>query len=52
MTLGIIPGAGGTQSLPRLIATGRAKRLLFTGERIGAAEALELGLVDEVDAGR
>jgi len=48
VTLGIIPGAGGTQRLPRLIATGRAKRLLFTGDRIGAAEALELGLVDEV----
>jgi enoyl-CoA hydratase len=50
VTLGIIPGAGGTQRLPRLIATGRAKRLLFTGDRIGAAEALELGLVDEVTA--
>lgn len=48
VTLGLIPGAGGTQNLPRLIGTGRAKRLLYTGERIPAATALELGLVDEV----
>jgi enoyl-CoA hydratase len=48
VTLGIIPGAGGTQNLPRLISTGRAKRLLFTGERISATHALEIGLVDEV----
>jgi enoyl-CoA hydratase/carnithine racemase len=46
--LGIIPGAGGTQNLPRLVPIGRAKRLLFTGERIGAAEAKAIGLVDEV----
>lgn len=46
--LGIIPGAGGTQMLPRLIPLGIAKRLLFTGERIGAREALRIGLVDEV----
>jgi len=46
--LGIIPGAGGTQMLPRLVAQGTAKRLLFTGERIGAREALRIGLVDEV----
>jgi enoyl-CoA hydratase len=46
--LGIIPGAGGTQNLPRLVPIGRAKRLLFTGERIGAAEAKAVGLVDEV----
>lgn len=48
VTLGLIPGAGGTQNLPRLLPLGRAKRLLFTGERISAAEALALGLVDEV----
>lgn len=48
VSLGLIPGAGGTQALPRLIPLGRAKRLLFTGEHIGADEALRLGLVDEV----
>ncbi|GAA1851559.1 hypothetical protein GCM10009836_34430 [Pseudonocardia ailaonensis] len=48
VTLGLIPGAGGTQNLPRLIPPGRAKRMLFTGERIAADEALRLGLVDEV----
>lgn len=48
VSLGIIPGAGGTQNLPRLIAPGRAKRLLFTGERIGARDAWDWGLVDEV----
>jgi enoyl-CoA hydratase/carnithine racemase len=48
VSLGIIPGAGGTQNLPRLVPLGRAKRLLFTGERITAAEALAIGLVDEV----
>jgi enoyl-CoA hydratase/carnithine racemase len=48
VTLGLIPGAGGTQNLPRLIGMGRAKRLLFTGERIDAAHALELGLIDEL----
>ncbi len=48
VTLGIIPGAGGTQNLPRLVPVGAAKRMLFTGERIGAADALALGLVDEV----
>jgi enoyl-CoA hydratase len=46
--LGIIPGAGGTQNLPRLIGAGRAKRLLFTGERLPAELALDWGLVDEV----
>ncbi len=46
--LGIIPGAGGTQMLPRLVPQGVAKRLLFTGERIGAREARSIGLVDEV----
>lgn len=48
VSLGIIPGAGGTQNLPRLVPTGIAKRLLFTGDRINAQEALRIGLVDEV----
>jgi enoyl-CoA hydratase/carnithine racemase len=48
VTLGIIPGAGGTQNLPRLVGAGRAKWLVFTGERITAQRALEIGLVDRV----
>lgn len=48
VTLGLIPGAGGTQALPRLVQLGKAKRMLFTGERIDAAEAEAIGLVDEV----
>lgn len=48
VTLGIIPAAGGTQNLPRLISTGRAKRLLYTGESIDSSEALKIGLVDEL----
>jgi enoyl-CoA hydratase/carnithine racemase len=45
--LGILPGAGGTQRLPRTIAAGAAWRLLLTGEPIDGARALELGVVDE-----
>jgi len=48
VTLGLIPGAGGTQNLPRLVPLGRAKRMILTGERISAEEALSLGLVDEL----
>lgn len=48
VSLGVIPGAGGTQRLPRLVPAGAAKRLLFTGDRISAREALAIGLVDEV----
>jgi enoyl-CoA hydratase/carnithine racemase len=48
VTLGLIPGAGGTQNLPRLVGPGRAKRMLFTGERLTAGEALAIGLVDEL----
>jgi enoyl-CoA hydratase/carnithine racemase len=46
--LGIIPGAGGTQRLPRLIGPAKAKDLVFSGRMVSAAEALELGLVDQV----
>jgi enoyl-CoA hydratase len=46
--LGILPGFGGTQRLPRLVGRDRAKKLMMTGERISAAEAYRLGLVDHV----
>ncbi len=46
--LGLIPGYGGSQRLPRLIGSSAALKLLLTGEMVGAAEALRLGLVDEV----
>lgn len=46
--LGWLPGGGGTQRLPRLIPLGRALKLLYTGNRIDAHEALRLGLVDHV----
>ncbi len=46
--LGIIPGAGGTQRLPRLIGPVRAKELIYTGRVVGANEALLIGMVDEV----
>jgi enoyl-CoA hydratase len=48
VTLGIIPGFGGTQRLPRLIGRTRALELILTGRRISAAEAFEMGLVNRV----
>ena len=44
--LGVLPGGGGTQRLPRLIPRGRALEMLYTGARLDAPEALRLGLVD------
>ncbi len=46
--LGVIPGGGGTQRLPRLVGKGRALQLILTGEMIGAPEAYRIGLVNEV----
>jgi enoyl-CoA hydratase len=48
--LGIIPGAGGTQRLSRLVGPAKAKNIVFTGRHVRAAEALEIGLVDSVVA--
>ena len=48
VTLGVIPGAGGTQRLPRLVPIGKAKKMLYTGEHITADEAERIGLVDLV----
>jgi len=47
-SLGIIPGAGGTQRLTRLVGKGKAKELIFTAKRVGAEEALEIGLANQV----
>jgi 3-hydroxyacyl-CoA dehydrogenase len=49
--LGLLPGAGGTQRLPRLVDTKLALDLMLTGRQVGAAAALESGLVDAVDDG-
>ena len=46
--LGIIPGGGGTQRLPRLIGPGKAKELVFCGRRVSAEEALRIGLIEGI----
>ncbi|HKA86859.1 MAG TPA: enoyl-CoA hydratase-related protein [Haliangiales bacterium] len=48
--LGVIPGGGGTQRMPRLVGKGRALQLILSGETIGAQEAYRIGLVNEVVA--
>jgi len=48
--LAIIPGAGGTQRLPRIVGIGKAKELILTGRRIGAPEAQSINLINEVAA--
>ena len=48
VTLGLVPGGGGTQRLPRLVGKGRALHLILSGEMIGAQEAFRIGLVNEV----
>jgi enoyl-CoA hydratase len=50
VNLAIIPGGGGTQRLARLVGVGQAFRLIYSGEMIGADEALRIGLVEEVVA--
>src|SRR5690625_3838972 len=47
-SLAIIPGAGGTQRLPRIIGESQAKRLIFTAQPIDASEALNIGLVEKI----
>ena len=50
VNLGLIPGGGGTQRLPRIVGLGAALRLILTGELIDAAEARRIGLVEEVSS--
>ena len=47
-SLAIIPGAGGTQRLPRLIGIGKAKQLIYRAKRISASEAIGVGIVEEI----
>lgn len=51
VNLGLLPGAGGTQRLPRVVPIAKAAQMMTTGAMIGAQEALELGLVDEIAEG-
>lgn len=51
VTLGIVPGAGGTQRLPRVVGIARAIRMVCSGERLRSDQALALGLLDEVAEG-
>ena len=51
VTLGIIPGAGGTQRLPRLVGVNKALQMITTGAMIGADEALQSGLIDQIVEG-
>ena len=48
VSVGLLPGAGGVTRLPRLIGAGRARDLMFSGRRIGAEEALRIGLIEHV----
>jgi len=50
VTLGVVPGAGGTQRLPRLIGMGQALGMVPSGRSISAEQAKEIGLIDEIDA--
>ena len=50
MKLGLLPGGGGTQRLPRLVGKGRALALILSGEMIDAQEAYRIGLVNEIVA--
>jgi len=48
VSLGLVPGGGGTQRLPRLVGKGRALQLILSGEMISAQEAYRIGLVNEI----
>ena len=48
VTLGVIPGSGGTQRLPRLIGNSKAKMVMFSGEKYKGERALQMGLVDQL----
>ena len=48
ISLGIIPGGGGTQRLPKLVGKGKAKELMYTGDQISADEALKIQLIQKV----
>lgn len=51
VNLGILPGYGGTQRLPRLIGPGKAKQIIFSGEHLSAEEAKSVGIIEEVTDG-